>query len=189
MNIEDIQNNLNTIYNKAGIKFTVNDRGYDTLNYNSSSFVSNTFNETRYIHILKYGGTESMMPKADTITLWFIDELKTGTLLTEDGESAGKGTVDNSKTGRNSCIISTNIHLHPTKFKERTISHELGHGVFSLFHPDDNGGVKNDALEAEVDSDKYNIMNSGNIYNKKTVKKIKEYRLRKYQWKYIRDGK
>jgi hypothetical protein len=197
LNVVDIQNNLNTIYNKAGIHMTVTDKGYDTLNYNSTSFVANTPAETPYIHILKYGGNEQIMPKADTVTLWFIDELKTGNLHTETGDSAGRGTVDNSEKGRNSCVISSYYHLHSTEFKERTISHEIGHGVFSLWHPDDNGG-KNDGLLNHVDCDQYNLMNSGNIYYYNpilpclpngTVKKIKEYRLRKYQWKYIRDGK
>jgi hypothetical protein len=198
LNIVDIQKNLNTVYNKAGIHFTVNDMGHDTLNYNSTSFVANTLPETQYIHILKYGGNENVMPKLDTITLWFIDELKTGSLHVEKGNSAGRGTVDNSNLGRNSCIISSYYHLHPTESKERTVSHEIGHGVFSLYHPDDNGGVNYDLLSGYVKSDEYNFMNSGNIYYydatlpclpNGTVKNINEYRLRKYQWKYIRDGK
>jgi len=159
------------------------------LNYNTSSFVDNTGSETPYIHILKYGGNELNMPKADTTTLWFIDKLETGNLHTKTGESAGRGNIDNTKIGRNSCIISSYIHLHPTKFKVRTIPHELGHGVFSLYHPDDKGGVENDDLDAKVKTDKYNFMNSGLIYSCCTKKKINEYRLRKYQWKYIRDGK
>jgi len=86
--------------------------------------------------------------------------------------------------------------VNASYMEERTPAHEIGHATFKLYHPDgsqcndiDDQGWKKDKLEKPYINDKYNFMNSGCLYESKTVNKMNEFRIRKYQWKYIRDGK
>ena len=57
----------------------------------------------------------------------------------------------------------------------------------------DSKGIDNgweyDRLTNPEAGDFYNFMNSGRIYENNTTHDINKYRMRKYQWTYIRDGK
>ncbi len=196
INLNEIKISLNDIYNQIGVKFNVIDMSYDTLNYNASSFVGNTNPEIKYIHYSLIGGDKVTNIKTDEMIIFFIDEMIIGNKFKEyiatstgnPANSLGKGMTENGK-GLNTCFINANFHLNPETYRPRTLPHEVGHGMYSIFHPDDQGGVNHDKLSSKVKSDRYNFMNSGKLYNCCSVKNVQENRVRKYQWKYIRDGK
>jgi len=183
-----IKNNLNKVYNQIGIKIDLIDKGYDTLNYNATDIVRNAIDETEYIHISYFGSDENNLVQADTATIFMLDEMDVGEKFKRTGRSGGRGLINASGIGIKSCFINTTAWLGP-KSRDRTIPHEVGHGVYSIFHPNTKYGKTYDKLLNYVKSDIYNYMNSGGIYKCCTVKNIDEYRVRKYQWKYIRDGK
>jgi hypothetical protein len=186
VDINKIQSDLNEIYNKAGIYVNVEYKGVYYRNYNSNSFVANDKTEQNDFHISFFGGGRNAMINSDTTSIFLLDSLYNSELLEITDKLAGRATGDNGG-------VYNSVFIHFDEFHPRTISHEIGHAKFELYHPDvgegsETGWILDDLESPEVD-DYFNFMNSGFLYNEKTTHDISKYRLRKYQWKFIRDGK
>lgn len=78
--------------------------------------------------------------------------------------------------------MANSVFINYKTFTERTISHEIGHGKFYLFHPDQ---FKTFGQTGLVNYDINNFMNSGDLYYSNGAPPINKTILRKYQWKLI----
>jgi len=170
--IEQITNDLNIVYSDIGYTINVDNNGVTAKNFNSSSKAMNNLNEQMNFHISQVGGIIIDPKTADTTIIWLVDNLN---------NLRGRASGDNDKVVYNTLMINTNMDVR------RTVSHELGHAAFNLYHPNDSGSINDGFENGPTDEDKFNLMNSGYIYNTKTTHNIYNYRIRKYQWKTIHD--
>ena len=111
------------------------------------------------------------MQKSDNTIIWRVNDIP------PSGGSVINGRATNF--GINSAAINV-TNGSPTF---RTIPHEIGHARYDLRHPDDDW--VEDGLNGSVNNDKYNIMNSGPLFQSHPVGSISDFRIRRYQWRKI----
>ncbi|MEE9437443.1 MAG: hypothetical protein V3V14_00500 [Saprospiraceae bacterium] len=131
------QDNLNTMYNKVNINFTINYMGVKYLNYDLEGKDDDNMDtkEQRWVHISLYGDNFSQINNAPNIQTWIVP-----TITQKPKTAFGAATIiGNLKTL--SVVPQTLISSSPI-FKWRTLAHEIGHAVFNLRHPDDDPGSK-----------------------------------------------
>ncbi len=171
-----LQSDMNTIYNQAGITVEVVDKGYKNFNFDNRNPDDNgiDISEQNYLHwaFVNYQGVypSNMMKSTNTI-IWRVNSI----IYSGTGIANGRSTPDL----RNSLLI--NVTEGAGTF--RTISHEIGHAKYGLAHPDEDW--VQDGLNGSVNNDKYNIMNSGPLYQIYPVQSISDFRIRRYQWNKI----
>lgn len=186
LNAADIataENNLNALYNKANITFTINYMGRKKLNYDLIGIDNDTLDtdEQKWLHISLFGEHRSNINASPNIQAWIVPA------ITSDTKNAyGAATFIgnwNTISLRPDAIISTS-----PDYRWRTFAHEIGHAVFGLRHPDNDPAALNpitsggDDLNAQEYGDKYNFMNSGKLFDAKPVSNISHFKIRKYQW-------
>jgi hypothetical protein len=187
--INKISNNLNLIYNQVGINVIANYKGLKYVNFDSHTDdniieTSPLRFEHNYVHVQWFGGNLATYVEADTTTVWITNNLDNHTLK---GIASGV-PVNNPLTKLNS-NLGNSVFIDYLKFENRTISHEIGHARFYLFHPDvttdcGGNGWSNNGLINPVNSDAKNFMNSGCTQFLFTTS-INNFIIRKYQWKKI----
>ncbi|MFT6337889.1 MAG: hypothetical protein ACJATI_004656 [Halioglobus sp.] len=179
-NIIKIQDDLNAVYEKIGVTFNVTNGGELYENYNIADYPNKTdgFLDAQWHHVNKFGNSYDNMTSATNTHIWIVKDLI---------GLRGVAVFDTMGNNKNSLMVSE------LKQSDRTIAHEVGHAKFQLFHPDGSGGsekgYKNDGLKVPVSNDYYNFMNSGVLYPHNTNTDVTKYRVRRYQWKFIHDGK
>lgn len=176
--ITEIENNLNTIYNQVGINVVVHNKGtlftnFDNYKDDNKIDSTNLGEEQQYFHVMTYGDSYGNYVKLDTTTVFFVKDM-----LKVNGRATGSVKTIN---GNYSNLGNTSIIDHGT-YNERTIAHEIGHGKFYLFHPDENKTIGQKAL---VKNDVTNFMNSGTLYFNNGYPSIEKHIVRRYQWKLI----
>lgn len=112
------------------------------------------------------------MQKSDNTIIWRVNDIP----LSGGSVINGRATL----FGKNSAAINV-TNGSPTF---RTIPHEIGHARYDLHHPDDDWSNEEDMTGA-VNNDRYNIMNSGPLFQTLPVGSISDFRIRRYQWKKI----
>lgn len=111
------------------------------------------------------------MQKSDNTIIWRVNNIP-----------SSQGSVINGRAtlfGKNTAAI--NVTNGTPTF--RTIPHEIGHARYELRHPDQDW--VQDKLKGPVNNDKYNIMNSGPIFQNNPLESISDFRIRRYQWEKI----
>lgn len=179
--IQKIEDNLNTIYNQGGISnIVVNYNGYKNLNFDVSK-EDNKLDpsiEAIFTHLQEYGGSlinlNSPFPNNENqVLIYLVNEIDGARGLAN--QYYKDLAFINLKNQRNS-----------------TISHEIGHALYGLVHPD-GADYEENGLQDTTTQDFYNVMNSGKLFNSdnklnKTTKKIEEFKVRKYQWTKIHEN-
>lgn len=170
-----LQSDLNTIYNQAGILVEVVDKGYKHFNFDNRNPDDNGVDvmEQNYLHwaFVNYQGEfPSKMIKSTNTIIWRVNNI-----------AYSSGTVNGRATefGLNSAAINV-TNGFPTF---RTIPHEIGHARYALRHPDDDW--IGDGLKGTVNNDRYNIMNSGPLFQTIPIGSLSDFRIRRYQWEKI----
>ncbi|MFZ1705880.1 MAG: hypothetical protein WAT79_16160 [Saprospiraceae bacterium] len=175
--LDALRSDLNIIYNQAGISVIVEDMGYRNINFDLKNPDDERISslEQNYLHwqFVGYHGDfpEDMLKPNETI-IWRVNSI----LYSGSGTALGRTT----DFGLNSATINTSTSLPSF----RTIPHEIGHAKYDLHHPDDDWNNELDMLE-KVDTDKYNLMNSGPLFGLIPASNNSEFRIRRYQWKKI----
>lgn len=111
------------------------------------------------------------MPKSENTIIWRVNDIP----LSGGSVINGRATL----FGKNSAAI--NVTNGAPTF--RTIPHEIGHARYALRHPDEDW--MKDGLNGPVNSDQYNLMNSGPLFQSHPVGSISDFRIRRYQWRKI----
>jgi hypothetical protein len=175
--LNQIKLNLDSIYSQCGISFKIHFKGVRYTNFDSK-IDDNTINdpiEQFYIHNQLFGGDVKDFVRVQTTSVIFVDSM-TGVY----GRATGNQMLD-SVTQEHSNMANT-VMINNKIFNKRTIAHEIGHGKYYLFHCDDSSGIEFNGLK-NVNFDKKNFMISG--YNSDLNIPLKDYMVRKYQWKLI----
>lgn len=175
----ELEQEANEFYNKLGIELEFHNRGGLAANYDVSKDDSKldldiTSGKGENIPYYQSNFISPSIP--DTTIIWIVPELFDASDDISDGSLI-------FKYGNSPFLKSKVIFLSAKYTTKRTIAHELGHSNFGLVHPDGNFHSKND-LPEKISSDRYNFMNSGNLF-KSYGEKLKDLRIRSYQWKLI----
>ncbi len=177
--IQNIQNDLNSIYNQAGIKVVVVNKGKVYFNFDLRGDDDNAIDitEQNHCHHIFNPTSPPGTPIATLNTLiWRLNDIKDND---PSSHINGRATFFGVNT------VTINVSNGTPNF--RTIPHEIGHAKYKLNHPDGDGYII-DNLHGKVDTDKYNIMNSGPLYQLLPISSMSDFRLRRYQWTLIQEN-
>ena len=174
---------LNKIYNQVNINWVYDKKIDATGNYELVQSTSKFDDADIYssFHASQYGINNMGESYTSAKTrIWLVDTLT---------NIFGFAPTDKNDSFLNTVVIKPNV-------PDWVISHEVGHAKFKLYHPDGSTcqpsgtdlGYSLDNLENHVTNDNFNLMNSGCIQNIVNTK-ISNFKIRRYQWDYIRNGK
>lgn len=174
--LSNLELDLNAIYNQAGITVKVEDKGYKNFNFDVITDDNSLGpQEQQWLHwaFIRYMGPfGNVMQKSDNTTIWRVNDIPP----TQGLEVNGRAT----RYGINSAAI--NVTNGTPTF--RTIPHEIGHARYELRHPDEDW-MNEEGMLGKVDTDRYNLMNSGPLFQSLTVGSLSDFKIRRYQWKKI----
>jgi hypothetical protein len=168
---------VNVVVYYKGLKFVNFDSDLDDNDINTNK------NEQNYLHAQVFGGDITNFTIADTTTVWIVKKLDNHTLR-------GIACGDPKKLGNIISNIANTVVIDEISGIDRTISHEIGHAKFHLFHPDvvipgcGGSGWSWNKLTNQTGNDKKNFMNSGCTHAIHNTS-INDFIIRKYQWTLI----
>lgn len=180
--LSKLEQDLNAIYNKLDINFTLEPIVTIPANYDSfkEDNIMNDRELTEY-HLQLFGNEPSQL-----LTLWLVPGLISNNTSDPDVET-------DILRGRAAALGFNTLAINEADIVvDRTLGHEIGHARFSLYHPDQKIKFNNELVPPPnqngiTSKDKYNVMNSGYIQST-TTQDILKFRWRKYQWDTIRDN-
>jgi hypothetical protein len=168
--------NINQIYQKAGLTFTINNLGNLELPWDvpANNITNYSLDTIDYRFLIEDVAKKFL--KNNTQYKGVILATQFNATIDANGKTNQK--QGDAKVGQKIVFIDSKNH------NDRTFAHELGHGLFGFGHPDDTSSGY-DKINPPVTSDDDNFMNSGPYNKSLTMPDIKDWRIRKYQWRSI----